>query len=631
MCGIAGIYCPSGLQKGGIQSDVSRMINSIAHRGPDGFGIWTNHSESVCLGHRRLAILDLSPSGAQPMQAPQSKEVIVFNGEIYNYLELRSELSKAGETFLGGADTEVLLAAIRHWGLAEALERSVGMFAVALWDPAKRKLFLARDRAGKKPLYYYSDGNRFCFASEIKALVALGNIDLVIDEESIYHYLSLAYVPSPLTIYKKIHEVYPGKYVSVNESLIMDYQRYWRYPADLNKVSISFEDAVEETNTLLTDAVKIRLRSDVPVGTFLSGGIDSGLITAIAARISPKPLSTFTVGFDGSPVDERSLARLVAERYSTDHHEVSLSLNIDRILSAVVNAYDEPFGDPSALPTFAVAKFASSSLKVILNGEGSDELFGGYRRHNAMKYLSVVPEIGSTSGRAFLQTAHSMLPSPAESRTPYAFLHRFLRGVFEDPQMRYISWGSDGFTESEKAQLYGIRKPDFPETTHYLAQQFAWLSSMEKLRHFMAMDFVSMMSDCLLVKMDIATMAHGIEARCPFLDHRLVDWAAGLRTETLMPGRWTKPLLRELAKRYLPESIVRAPKRGFEIPLVKWTEQHFIHIVRDLCNDSNGIIRSMFDRKTVDSIVKRQPGLDNERWAKRIWILMMLGLWDKRR
>ena len=291
-------------------------------------------------------------------------------------------------------------------------------------------------------------------------------------------------------------------------------------------------------------------------------------------------------------------------------------------------AYDEPFADPSALPTYAVAEAAGRHLKVVLNGEGADELFAGYRRHLAVLYFSRWERAFRLPAGA-LRPMMGFLPAPTGFRTPYAFFYRFVRGLGESPMGRYIVWSSDGFTEVEKRALYRPEDGVFPATADALSRDLSWLGGRGVVGDFMAVDFALSMGDCLLVKMDIATMAHGLEARCPFLDHRLAEWAAGLPRRVLFAGRTNKPLLRALARRYLPDAVASAPKRGFEIPLIQWVRRDLFAMISDLCLSPNGIVREIFEKRQIEGLLLRRDGLDEERWAKRLWILLMLALWDR--
>lgn len=623
MCGIAGIRVRESRSADWLHDRTIRMARTIAHRGPDHEGVWLNDGK-VSLASRRLAIVDLSPDGEQPMRTADGRYVIVLNGEIYNFIELRAELESEGLRFRGHSDTEVLLVAIDRWGLVAALERSVGMFAFAVWDAVESRLTLARDRAGKKPLYYAVEGEAFYFASEIKALRDGAGLRLSTNPEAIHHYLSLGYVPSPLTAYREIREVPAGCWMEIKQDLTSRVERYWTLP-EAGHIRVSHAEAIEETERRLTVAVTQRLRADVPVGAFLSGGIDSGLITAIAAQHSSRPLKTFTVTFGGGRFDEGPLAALVAKRYLTDHQTIHLSPDIRDLLPRVVRAYDEPFADPSALPTYAVAEAAGQTIKVVLNGEGADELFAGYRRAVAARYVS--PLAGVLEGVPGVRRIMGHLPRPTGFRTPYSFVYRMLRGLGLGPMERYLVWSSDGFTEDEKQALYREHRT-LPPTSSALDELLQRLAGRSPVDHFMAVDFALSLGDCLLVKMDIATMAHSLEARSPYLDHRLVEWAAGLPRPLMFSGSTTKPLLRRLAAKYLPREIIAAPKRGFEIPLIDWVRGDLFPMIADICLSQSGIMAEMFDRRQLERLIFTKSGLDDERWAKRLWILLMLAQWD---
>ena len=625
MCGIAGIFTTYNSITDKTVNTVGNMLKSIRHRGPDGQGIWKSPCNTICLGHRRLSIIDPSDTGKQPMLSKDGLLAIVFNGEIYNYIEIRRELEKRGHVFVGKSDTEVLIEAISAWGIESALKKTIGMFALAAWDLENKRLVLARDRVGKKPLYYYNRHGEICFASEIKAFKLK---TLTLNKEAIYHYLSLGYIPSPLTIYNEVREVPAGCWQQFDKNFRCSVNYFWRYKNNqLNRLPM--KEVVEETDALLTSAVKMRLRSDVPVGVFLSGGIDSGLVTALAAGQHSKPISTFTVKFDDSSYNEAPLARLIANRFATEHHEIKVTLDLDDLLPRIVDAYDEPFADPSAIPTYAIAEETSKYVKVVLNGDGSDEIFAGYRRHLAIQFYSTFFKLLSLVPEGTFRILCKALPTPTIERTGYSFFYRFLRGLNEPTYRRYMTWGTDSFNEVEKHSFF-INTQRYPDTAKQLAIAMSFLNDNDPFKLFLAIDFISMLKDCLLVKMDIATMAHGLEARSPFLDHRLVEWTNHLHRKTILNGMRTKPILRELAKRYLPQKIVSAPKRGFEIPLTHWMKNKFIHTVHDLCRDSNGIIRELFDKNYIKTLIKNRDGMDDEQWAKKMWIIMMLGLWGQR-
>lgn len=631
MCGIAGIYLRSASSADQLAENVTGMTRAIRHRGPDGQGIWMDPHGRLALGHVRLAIVDLSEEGRQPMVSHSGNFVLTFNGEIYNHIELREELAGLGVQFRGSSDTEVLLEAVERWGLEKALQRSRGMFALALWDKSNKLLWLARDRVGKKPLYIYRDNNSVMFASEIKSILKSSNISVQLSRKSLSDYLTLGFVIGPKTIYEEIFEIRPGTIVGIGEDLIVQQEIiYWSFPNQASNI-YTHEAIQEETTRLLNESIRLRLRADVPVGVFLSGGIDSGLITALAAEQSPQPLQTFTVSFGTSSFDESSLARLVADRYKTEHREIRLNPDIQELLPKVVRTFDEPFADPSAFPTYAISHEASKYVKVILNGEGSDELFGGYRRTYAMRWFQKFQFLFRVLPKNTLQKLVKILPQPSGFRNAYSFLHRFARAAQRDPQTRYLLWSSDGFEEDEKNDLcketseMGTLLP----TAQILKEKFLHYSRLQPLPEFMALDFLVGMADCLLPKIDMATMAHGLEGRSPFLDHELVQWVAGLDKTVLLSGGGTKPVLRSIAKRYLPMEIVSAPKRGFEIPLVRWMKHDLYDMARDICVAEDSILFDLFDRTQVMAIVNRSLPLEDERWAKRLWILFMLASWGK--
>jgi asparagine synthase (glutamine-hydrolysing) len=548
---------------------------------------------------------------------------MVFNGEIYNFVEIREELAAAGVSFRGHSDTEVLLSAIDAWGFEPALARAAGMFALAVWDADAGVLRLARDRAGKKPLYYARADGALYFASEIKALRDGAQLTLTHDREALHHYLSLGYIPGARTAYREIREVPAGSWASARPGEDPRITKYWSLPAPDESAEAGDVDGTLER--LLSTAVAQRMRADVDVGVFLSGGIDSGLIATLAARASTRPLTVFTVAFDDATFDETQPAAAVAAGIGARHEILPLSADARDLLPQVAAAYDEPFGDPSAVPTFAVARAAARRLKVVLNGEGADETFGGYRRHVAMHRLARlaavaprVPGLASLSDR---------LPHPAGFRTPYSFFYRVTRGLAAAPLDRYISWSSDGFTEAEKQRLMpGAATRSTAET---LAAEAGWPLDRGPVADFMALDFTYSLADCLLVKMDIATMAHSLEARSPFLDHRLVEWVARLPRRVIFSAPGTKPLLRRLARRLLSDGAAAQPKRGFEIPLQRWTTGDLFPMIHETCLDPGGLVLRLMDRGAVTDLIERRWPIDEERWSKRVWSLLMLALWDR--
>jgi asparagine synthase (glutamine-hydrolysing) len=627
MCGIAGIYFRSERNFQELRSQIESMTNTISHRGPDGKDHWINSELTLALGHRRLSIVDLSDEGRQPKSSRSGNYIITFNGEIYNYIEIRTELVKNGINFKGSSDTEVLIEAIEFWGIKNALIRARGMFAIGVWDVRNRSLWLARDRVGKKPLYYFHDPNSFIFASEIKAILKVPSVKTTISNQSVSNFLSLGYVTGTDTIYKEISELEPGTILHVDLSAGENKKyRYWSFPNTADE-KISQSEIIEQVEYRLNESIKLRLRADVPVGVFLSGGIDSGLITALAAAQSAVPLKTFTVSFGTSVFDESELARMVAKRYGTEHTEIRLNPDIKDLLPKVVRSFDEPFADPSAFPTYAISQEASKYVKVVLNGEGSDELFGGYRRIQAMRIIEKLQPVLSFLPGKTLSTITKLLPEPKTFRTKYSFLHRFARAAQLDPYLRYLVWSSDGFSTQDKKQLNFTSSTEILDAEEQLRERFSEYAAMKPLPQFMALDFLVGMTDCLLPKIDIATMAHGLEGRSPFLDQEFVYWVAGLNKNNLLKGTNSKPVLRAIAEKYLPKEIVYATKRGFELPIEQWMRHDLYDMVYDICASNNSILFDLFDRKKIFSILDRTQVKDFDRWSKKIWILFMLASW----
>jgi asparagine synthase (glutamine-hydrolysing) len=643
MCGIGGIFDPT-YQRGNdnLSSALSAMVNILHHRGPDDKGIWVSQEAVIGLTHARLSILDLSPAGHQPMTSKNKRYVISFNGEIYNFLELKQELVLFGHKFQGSSDTEVMLSAFEEWGLSAALPHFTGMFAFALWDCKEKILHLVRDRVGKKPLYYTLQARGIYFASEIKALLAVPDLSFDLDPVSLDQFLSFGSIHGMRTIFTQVQELQPGYRMEVDSSLNCRSIRYW-YPHwdlannfqthdlqanNLQAGNLHLEEALERTEQLLSQAIFRRLRADVPVGAFLSGGIDSGLVVAMAAQELSRPLITLSIGFKNGQFDERPLARLVARRYHTDHRELVVDPDIVELLPRIVQSYDEPFADSSAIPSYCVAELARQHVKVVLNGDGGDELFAGYRRYiaarlwNQFKFLTV-PQLNR-----FWIWMDTFLPQPSTFRTPYAFARRLLRGITKTEASRYHAWCADGFTLEEKQHLYRNPLP-LDHGIEEINERLQALGEMDTLHKYLALDFSGVLPDDLLVKMDIATMAHGLEARSPFLDHHMVEWAQALPNNLLLPGRVTKPLLRRLAKKYLPDEVVTAPKRGFEVPLHQWLQDDLREMSRDLLLQNSGLLNDLFTRSYREDLIFGRKFLDPARWARQVWFLLILALWDQ--
>jgi asparagine synthase (glutamine-hydrolysing) len=585
MCGIAGILSGAGPVEGEL---VERMCRTMEHRGPDSRGLYAD--EEVALGVQRLAIIDLE-SGDQPIYNEDGSVVVVLNGEIYNFEELREELARAGHRFSTRSDTEVIVHLYEELGDA-CVDRLRGMFAFALWDRARRRLLLARDRVGKKPLFYsHRDGSLY-FASEPRALLASGEVPADADYQAIDAFLHYMVVPCPWSGFAAIRKLPPAHTLTWRggEPTI---RRYWRLSYQDRYADAAEAEVCELIREALLEATRLRLRSDVPVGAMLSGGIDSSAVLAAMARQTTGPVRTFSIGFDVDEFDETASAREVARMYGTDHHEVMLDSEAAELLPRLVWHYGEPYADSSALATFALAELAGERVKVALNGDGGDENFAGYRR-----YLRFASSNGEERGIAPYQE--------------YAGLR-----------------ASAYFDETARAELYE------PEFLRSLGAR-PWLSVMEEpylasdagpvLERLLDVDVQTYLPDDLLVKMDVATMAHSLEARSPLLDPAMMELAASLPLRMKLDGGTTKRIFKQAVREWLPGSILDRQKMGFRIPFGEWLRGSLRRLPGDVLLDPRTLERGMFREQRLREVVAEH--LDGTRdHAYRIWTLLQLELW----
>jgi len=644
MCGIAGIWGDVSLDR------LKAMAAVLRHRGPDDQGYWTAPQERIGFAHRRLAIIDPA-NGHQPVANEDGGVVAVFNGAIYNYRELREELIQRGHQLKTRSDSEVVVHLYEECGTDMATKLR-GMFAIAIWDAANRQLVLIRDRVGKKPLYYAEAAGEFLFASQIRGIAAAREPRLTLDLQAVADYLAWSSIPAPATIYREVRAAEPGELLVVRDRRVAQRQFYWRH-AMQPKHRVSRGEAVEQVNEIMNRAVRLRLRADVPVGVFLSGGVDSGIVTAMAAQAYPGRLSTITVGFEDDTFDERPLARLVARRYGTEHHEVLIRPDVAGDLPTIADAYDQPFGDSSAVPSYYVARAAREFTKVVLNGDGGDELFAGYRRYVGARISGLLSWLDGPNDRTMWEALSRLLPTPRGFRSPYAFAHRLIRGLGMDPARRHVAWAIDGVDERGLHALCGVPVSSRETTreaetgvqlggqTMQAAERLA-RRVLEKLRscgpvdRMMGTDFATALPDDLLVKMDIATMAHGLEARSPILDQELVEVVSRYPERVKLAGFRPKPLLRDVSRRYVPSAIADAPKRGFEIPVVRWLRGELRELSEDVILARDGLLADLFDRSALESLLRRGEApslggerLDPARWGRSVWLLLMLGMWDR--
>jgi asparagine synthase (glutamine-hydrolysing) len=587
MCGIAGFVLGSPIDNA--QSVLFAMTTSLQHRGPDGQGEWRDRSGRVALGHRRLAIVDLSENGAQPMISGSGRYVITFNGEVYNFLELRWELEALGHHFRGHSDTEVMLAAFEQWGVDSAIERFVGMFAFAVWDEKERDLILARDRLGKKPLYYAFVGRNIVFASELKALRAFPGLDRRVDRGALALYLRHNYVPAPECIYASARKLSPGTTVTfhcVSAPERAGERRFWhprerRERLQRQRYTGTFDEAVGEFEELLADAVKIRMIADVPLGAFLSGGVDSSLVVALMATSSSRPVKTFTIGFHADSFDEAQHAKHVASHLKTDHTELYVSGDeAMAVIPRLPQIYDEPFADSSQIPTFLVSSLARAQVTVALSGDGGDELACGYDRYLWMRTIwsaiGVVPLPLRRAGAMAITNGGAA----AVERT-WRTIRAFTRKGLGPAQVRNrLLKLADALTEGDARAVYRQLMSHWrePETIVLDAvgqvrdiAEFVENANLDELvASLMTTDTANYLPDDVLVKVDRASMATSLEVRAPLLDHRLFELVYRLPPSMLMKGKQGKQLLRAILRKHVPDSIIDRPKMGFGIPLADW-------------------------------------------------------------
>jgi len=610
MCGICGVARRDGGAERGV---LEGMAATLVHRGPDSDGFHLDGA--VGLAARRLSIIDLE-GGDQPIANEDATIHVVQNGEIYNHEELRAELARAGHTFRTRCDTEVLVHAYEEWGDAFA-RRLRGMFAIALWDARRSRLLLARDAFGIKPLYYRVDRDGLAFASELRALPR-GELDL----DALEAFLAFNSIPSPLTIFRASRKLEAG-HMLVWERGEARLERFAR-PAPVAAVDVRRDDAaelVEECRARMRDSVRAHLVSDVPVGVLLSGGVDSGLLAALAAQESSEPLRTFSVGFEEGSFDELTDARRVAERYATDHHELVLRPDAARLLPALAEAFDEPFADSSALPTYLVSELASRHVKVALSGEGGDELFGGYYTYAA----DLLAQRFGGAARLAAPLVERLPSSSAKASFDYR-AKRFVRAAHLPPLERHHGW-KEIFSPDLRAELTGRRNGFDPLDLYRSA--FAETPGAELLARLQDVDRAVYLVDDLLVKTDRASMAHSLEARVPFCDPVVASFAHALPTRQKVRGLRKKVLLRKAAEPLLPRSIVWGRKRGFSIPAAAWLRGELEPFAREMLSADTLRRQGLFDPRVVERLIDEHVARREDR-SRQLWGLLAFTLWHER-
>jgi asparagine synthase (glutamine-hydrolysing) len=627
MCGIAGVFDPGAGRS--LEPVARRMTAALRHRGPDAAGTWVDARAGIALGHRRLRILDLSDLGAQPMESADGRYVVVFNGEIYNFRELRKQLEPRGHAFRGTSDTEVLLAAVSEWGVERALAGFNGMFAFALWDRATRTLCLARDRAGEKPLYYGRLGSSVVFASELAAFEAHPAGPGEMSPEAVAAYLRFGYVPAPFSIYRRIRKLPPATWLQVSpRGETGEPVRYWRMPQEQ---PMGGEDAAEQLETLLSDAVRIETIADVPVGAFLSGGIDSSAVVAMMCRHA-RHVKTFTIGFAEAGYNEAPHARAVARHLGTAHTELEVTpAEAMAVIPRLPAIYSEPFADASQIPTFLVSQLARQHVTVALSGDGADELFGGYNRYAwAGRIWSGIRPFSATLRRAAASAIAQLPPSLIDRAVPSARLRNAgdklhkLATLFavEDEAELYLKLVSQ-WQQPDDVVVHGC------EPEPHVASRMRSLSGGLSER-MMQVDFSTYLPDDILVKVDRASMANGLEARAPFLDRRVIEFAARLPLAYKVRGPERKWLLRQVLDRHVPRTLVDRPKSGFAIPLHAWIRGPLREWAEALISERRLRAEGIFRPAPIRA--KWREHLSGSRnWIAPLWAVLMFQAWREHR
>ncbi|HOE10677.1 MAG TPA: asparagine synthase (glutamine-hydrolyzing) [bacterium] len=629
MCGICGIHWFDGERA--VERDLlGRMTRILEHRGPDDEGI---HIEpALGLGHRRLSIIGVD-DGHQPMSTEDGDLWVVYNGELYNHPEIRRELEGRGFRYRTSSDTESFLHLYRAYG-SDFLEKTRGMFALALWDRRNRRLILARDRVGIKPLYYsYQPGVGIRFASEIKSILSDPAVPKRIDLEALDLYMAFLGTPAPWTLLESVRKLHPGEMLIAERGNIQ-LRRYWTPWETLECRDIPDKEAMELVRESVKDSVRAHLLADVPVGAFLSGGIDSSVVVAVMAELCGPGFPTFSIGFEGAAgFDETSDARLVANHFQTEHHEQRLThQNLLEWLPEIMWAFDEPLADASALPTYAVSRLAHERLKVILSGDGADEIFAGYRKYTGEYYRRYVEWIPGPVLKIFNTAIQRILPESRSGTVLDKFrqFKKFLRGLDPDPVERHAGWAIH-FEDDLRRSIYSGDVRAFIKNSaarDLIRGIYGDIRSADPVNRMLWTDCRQCLPDDMLVKTDRMSMLSSLEVRVPFLDHQLIEQVFSLPGHLKLRGGTTKWVLKQAFADLLPAAILQKPKHGFDVPVGQWFRKELRDVIEDICSEKSVANRGLFDPKTIRRLVEDHQAGRRE-FDNALWMLLSLEWWQR--
>lgn len=643
MCGIAGLWDRrlSG-SADALRADATAMTNSLAYRGPDAADLWVDPASGVALGHRRLSIIDLSPAGAQPMSSSCGRFVVTYNGEIYNADELRPELEAKGRRFRGHSDTEVIVEGAAVWGVVPTIKRLIGMFALALWDRQTRTLYVVRDRLGIKPVYWCDFADRLRFGSELKALRADKTWEAELDRSALTAYMRFGYIPAPLTIYRGVKKLPPGSVLTVRDGARPSVETYWSLEeiareGQRNRFAAGETEAVNALDELLRDAVRRRMVADVPLGAFLSGGVDSSTVVALMQAQSERPVRTFSIGFQEDGYDEAAHAAAVARHLGTDHTELYASPELAlEVIPQLPEMFDEPFADSSQIPTYLVSRLTREHVTVALSGDGGDEIFGGYTRYFRGETMWRAIDATPRRLRNFAAaTVRSLSPSAWSALG--GFLPQQRRPVQFGDKMHELANVLDGEPEASAFYRQVVSLWLNPETLVHGGVEPGGLHQDNRVRELVP-DFIERMQyidtltylpDDILAKVDRASMAVSLEARVPLLDHRVVEFSWSLPTAMKAGSGLGKRVLRRVLERYLPPALVDRPKMGFTMPVRSWLRDELRDWAEALLDPRRLAGDGVFEGSSVRE--KWDEHLTGKRdWERQLWAVLMFQAWKER-